>query len=381
MPLRIALNLVYLVPGEVGGMETYARELIPRLAASDGVEVTCLVNREAAAAGGGPWGTVAPMEVVPVRARSRVEWVRGEQQYVPRVAARIGADLVHSLASTAPLWGSVPRVTTIHDLNYLLAGEAHFGLRGLGMRVLVPMSARRSRRVIVDAASTRDELVRHLHVPPGTIDVVPLAAGPPGDVAPTPAGELRAGLGLGERPVVLSPGAKRPHKNLSGVLDAIALIPPDDRPALVATGYGTSHEAELRTQAARLGLADTLVMPPWLGQADLEGLYALATIVVFVSRAEGFGLPVLEAMTRGVPVVTSDRSSLPEVAGDAAVLVDPDDPAAIAAAVAALLADPGRRAQLAGAGRTRAAAFSWERTADLTVASYRRALGRSAGGR
>ena len=132
-------------------------------------------RRPRPAAGRG--ATVAPMEVVPVRARSRVEWVRGEQQHVPRIAARIGADLVHCLASTAPLWGSVPRVTTIHDLNYLLVPEAHFGLRGLGMRALVPLSARRSRRVIVDAASTRDELVRHLRVPAGKIDVVPLAAG------------------------------------------------------------------------------------------------------------------------------------------------------------------------------------------------------------
>ena len=136
--MHVALNLVYLVPGETGGMETYARELVPRLAAREDLRVTCLVNREAGEAGGGPWGEVCAMEVVPVRASSRIEWVRGEQQHVPRIAARIGADLVHSLGSTAPLWGRVPRVTTIHDLNYLLVPDAHFGLRGLGMRVLVP---------------------------------------------------------------------------------------------------------------------------------------------------------------------------------------------------------------------------------------------------
>ena len=158
-PIRVALNLVFLVPGEVGGMETYARELIPRLAARDDLRLTCLVNLEAAEAGGGPWGEVAPMEVVPVRARNRFEWVRGEQQHVPRLAARAGAHLVHSLASTAPLRGRVPRVTTVHDLNYAKVPEAHFGARGLGMRVLVPAAVRRSRRIIVDAASTRDDLV------------------------------------------------------------------------------------------------------------------------------------------------------------------------------------------------------------------------------
>ncbi len=103
--MHVALNLVYLVPGEVGGMEVYARELVPRLAARDDLRITCLVNREAAEAGDGPWGEVCPMEVVPVRARNRIEWVRGEQQYVPRIATRVGADVIHSLASTAPLRG------------------------------------------------------------------------------------------------------------------------------------------------------------------------------------------------------------------------------------------------------------------------------------
>ena len=374
MPLRIALNLVYLVPGEVGGMETYARELIPRLAAREGVEVTCLVNREAAAAGGGPWGTVAPMEVVPVRARSRVEWVRGEQQHVPRIAARIGAQLVHSLASTAPLWGSVPRVTTIHDLNYLLVPEAHFGLRGLGMRMLVPAAVRRSRRVIVDAASTRDDLVRHLQAPASKIDVIALAADSAAHVTPAPEAQLRERLGLGDRRVVLSVSAKRPHKNLMRLLDAVAAIPAGRRPLLVLPGYPTPHEDELRARSRALGIERDVVFLGWVAAADLEGLYALAALVAFPSLYEGFGLPVLEAMGRGVPVVTSDRSSLPEVAGDAALLVDPEDPAAIGAAIERVLGDDDLAARLGAAGRGRAAAFSWERTAELTVQSYARAL-------
>lgn len=372
--MHVALNLVFLIPGETGGMETYARDLIPRLVERPGLRVTCLVNRETAAVGGGPWGEICPMEVVPVHARSRIEWVRGEQQHVPRIAARLRADLVHSLASTSPLWGSVPRVTTIHDLNYLLVPEAHFGLRALGMRALVPASARRSRRLIVDAAATRDELVRHLRTPITKIDVVPLAAAPP-IAAPTPEADLRARLALGTRPIVLSPGARRPHKNLATVLDAIATMPTYERPVLVAPGYSTPYDEELRAHAARLGVADDLVLPSWLDAADLEGLYAAAALVVFVSRSEGFGLPVLEAMTRGVPVVTSDCSSMPEVAGDAATLVDPGDASAVAVAMRRILSDSERGAELAEAGRARAAAFTWERTAELTARSYRRALG------
>ena len=378
-PLHVALNLVYLVPGETGGMEVYARELIPRLAARGDVRLTCLINREAAEEGGGPWGEACPMKVVPVRASSRVEWVRGEQQHVPRMAARLGADLVHSLASTAPLWGRVPRITTIHDLNYLLVPEAHFGLLGLGMRVLVPASVRRSRRLIVDAASTRDDLQRHLKVDPGKVDVVPLAAAPPAGGAATGEAELRARLGLGDRAVVLSPGARRPHKNLATVIDALAQIPAEQRPMLVATGYRTPYEDELRARAAGLGVGADLVLPEWLGAADLEGLYALSSAVVFVSRSEGFGLPVLEAMTRGVPVITSSRSSMPEVAGTAALLVDPDDQHAIAGALTTLVTDPAERERLIAAGRARAAQFSWERTAELTAASYGRALGAGRG--
>jgi glycosyltransferase involved in cell wall biosynthesis len=372
---RVALNLVYLVPGEVGGMEVYARELIPRLAAREDLDLVCLVNREAAAVGGGPWGEVCPQQVVPVHARNRLEWVRGEQQHVPRMAAAAGADLVHSLASTAPLWGQVPRITTIHDLNYLMVPEAHFGARALGMRVLVPAAARRSRRIIVDAASTRADLRRHLRVPEAKVDVVPLAATPPAGVRAAGEGDLRARLGLGARPVVLSPGAKRPHKNAAAVLGALARLPAETRPVLVVSGYPTSHEDELRAQAGRLGIGDDVVFTDWLPAADLEGLYALARLVVLPSRYEGFGFPVLEAMQRGVPVVTSARGSLPEVAGDAALLVDPDDVTGLAGAIDRALRDAALRERLIAAGHAQAARFSWERTAELTAASYRRTLG------
>jgi glycosyltransferase involved in cell wall biosynthesis len=373
--MHVALNLVYLVPGETGGMETYARELIPRLAALDDLRLTALVNREAADEDFG-----CERRVVPVRARNRLEWVRGEQQHVGRMADAAGADIVHSLASTAPLRSRARRVTTVHDLNYKLVPDTHFGLRGLGMRVLVPAAARRSHRIVVDAASTKRDLVEHLGTPPDKIDVVPLAAAPAADVEPAGEADLRARLGLGDRPVVLSASAKRPHKNLVRLLEALARIPPARRPILVVPGYPTPHEEELRVRAASLGVAADVVFPPWVDAAELEGLYALAAAVVFPSLYEGFGLPVLEAMLRGVPVACSDRSSLPEVAGDAALLFDPGDVAAIAEAIERLLGDAALAQRLRESGRERAAQFSWERTAALTADSYRRALepGRSA---
>jgi glycosyltransferase involved in cell wall biosynthesis len=294
--------------------------------------------------------------------------------HVPRLAARAGCDLVHSLASTAPLRGRLPGVTTIHDLNYRKLPDAHFGVRGLGMRVLVPAAARRARRVLVDAVSTRDDLVADLGVSAEKIDVVPLGVAAPPQPPADAARRARERFGLGERPVVLSVSAKRPHKNLARLLRALAGIPATRRPLLVLPGYPTPHEEELRHLAGELGIADGVVWPPWVSADELEGLYSAAVCLVFPSLYEGFGLPVLEAMARGVPVATSGRASLAEVADDAALLFDPEDVDAIRTAIERLLTDEAERRRLAEAGRRRSERFTWDRTAELTLESYERAL-------
>jgi glycosyltransferase involved in cell wall biosynthesis len=368
--VKIALNTSFLAPGETGGMEVYARELARALAARDDVEVVLLGNRLL----DDGWPDVERL-VMPVDPRRRVEWVLGDQVHAPRAAERVQADVLHSLASTCPAVGRVVRVTTIHDLNYKIVPDTHFGVRGLGMRVLVPLAARRSRRLIVDAQSTREDLHQYLGVPRDKVDVAPLAARVPPDPAVTPEPELRARFDLGDRPVMLSLSAKRPHKNLPRLFRALAAMDPARRPVLVVPGYPTPHEDELRRLAGELGIAELVRMPPWLSAADLEGLYRVAAGAVFPSLYEGFGLPVLEAMARGVPVACSNRSSLPEVAGDAALVVDPEDVEAIRSAVERLLTDAALAERLRAAGRKRAALFTWERTAELTVESYRRALG------
>jgi glycosyltransferase involved in cell wall biosynthesis len=139
-------------------------------------------------------------------------------------------------------------------------------------------------------------------------------------------------------------------------------------------GYPTAHESELRARAAALGIAEDVRFPAWLSSAELEGLWAIARAFVFPSLYEGFGLPVLEAMARGVPVACSNASSLPEVAGDAALLFDPHDQAAIATAISRLLGDETLRARLQARGAARARQFTWERTARLTLESYARTL-------
>jgi glycosyltransferase involved in cell wall biosynthesis len=402
--MHIGLNLIYLVPGDTGGMEVYARELLPELVcrAPPGTRFTAFVSREAAAAADGPWGELMPAVTVPVNARRREQWVLGEQAFLPRLAARAGVDLLHSLASTAPAYGRFRRVLTVHDLIYARFPDAHPGLRDRGMRVLVPLAARRSTRVIAISDSTRRDLVELLRLPGERIDVVPQGIGAvrrlpetlqeSGIDAPTApfceekkssvgtpttlsAQDTRARFALGERRVLLTLSAKRPHKNLLALVGALARIPAERRPVLVLPGYPTWHEAELRAHAAELGVLADVRFEGWLSEDEIEGLWGLADAFVFPSLYEGFGLPVLEAMARGVPVACADTSSLPEVAGDAALLFDPRSEPAIAQAIERLLGDPALARDLRERGLARAREFSWERTARLTLDTYARALG------
>ncbi len=381
---HIGLNLVFLVPGETGGMEVYARELISALLAEapPGTRFTAFVNREAAAAGGGPWGELLPAVTIPVNARSRAQWVLGEQALLPRLATRAGVDLVHSMASTAPLRGRFRRVVTIHDLIYARFPDAHPGIRDKGMRLLVPAAARRSDRVIADSQSTREDLIALLGIDASKIDVVPLGIGVVQRHEPLPAKETRARFDLSDRRVLLSLSAKRPHKNLGALIGALARIPPERRPLLVLPGYATWHEQELRDLALAVGVCRDVRFLGWVSGEEIEGLWAIADAFVFPSLYEGFGLPVLEAMARGVPVACSNASSLSEVAGDAALLFDPHDERAIAGAIETLLSQDDRaRTRTCARGLAHAEQFTWERTARLTLASYSRALASDGRGR
>jgi glycosyltransferase involved in cell wall biosynthesis len=262
----------------------------------------------------------------------------------------------------------------VHDLIYARFPEAHAGIRDKGMRVLVPAAARRSHRVIADSQSTRHDLIEMLGVEPAKIDVVPLGLGTPRRALALPAERVRARFGLGERTVLLGLSAKRPHKNLLALIGALARIPLERRPVLVLPGYPTAHEGDLRERARSVGVENDVRFPAWISAEELEGLWAVARAFVFPSLYEGFGLPVLEAMARGVPVACSNASSLPEVAGDDALMFDPRSEAQIADAIERMMSDEELLASLRERGLTRAACFTWERTARLTLEVYARTL-------
>ena len=378
--IRVGLNLTFLTPGEMGGLEIYARELTAALATRDDVRLVLLLNRRAA--GEAVWRDIGEQRVLDLDPTRRIEWVRADQLLVPRAAAEAEVDVLHSLASTGPVRGRMARVVTVHDLNYLAYPEAHFGVRALGMRILVPLAVRRSARVIVPSEATRTDLIERLRAEPGQIDVVPEGVGqartargaPPRPPRPPLPAPVERALDARSRPLVLTVSAKRPHKNLLRLIGAVARLPAEDRPLLVLPGYPTPHEAELRQAAHDAGIAQDVAFVGFVTAEELEALYDVATAVVLPSLYEGFGLPVLEAMSRSVPVATSGRTSLREVAGDAALTFDPEDEYSIAAAIQSLLRDEELRERLRAAGLERAGRFTWERAAELTAATYRRAL-------
>ena len=265
-------------------------------------------------------------------------------------------------------------MTTVHDVIYKRLPETHGGVLARGLALLVPLAARRSARVIAVSEATKADLVNELGVSAEKIDVVYEGPGMEEPAKPAHEADVRRALGLGDAPVVLSVSARRPHKNLERLIDAFAQVTRDHAATLVLPGYPTRFSASLEERAAAAGIADRVRFTGWLDDRALDALYRMAACFVFPSLAEGFGLPVLEAMQRGAPVACSSVAPLTEIAGDAACYFDPLDTTSIAAAVSALLTDAALAERLAADGPRRAAEFSWERCAAETLDVYDRAL-------
>ncbi len=373
---RLGVNLLYLVPRKVGGTETFARRLVGALAAErPELEIVCFCGREAGAELPDPeWPASVRTVTLGVRAARKPLRLAAELVQLPRAAARERIDLLHSLGTTTPMHGRFARVTTVHDLIYHHYPSSFPAPARLGLELVVPLGARRSDRVQVSSRATRDEVVELLRVPPERIDVVPLGVGMRDVAAATGEAELRRRLGLGDGPVLLSVAAALPHKNLDRLLAALARLTGPDAPVLVLAGHAGRETERLRARAAELGVQERVRMTGWLADSDLEGAYRLAAGFVYPSLHEGFGIPVLEAMRRGTPVAASSATSLPEVAGDAALLFDPTSVEAIEHAMRALVADGELRARLVERGRRRAEEFGWDRTARAALDSYERAL-------
>ncbi len=371
----IGLNALFLEPDRVGGTETYVRQLVPELArAARDDRFVLYLAREAAETA---WDVPANVRLAaaPVSSVSRVQRLGWELTGLVAQARRDGVDLLHSLGTTTPLASPMPRVVTVHDLIYEHFPEAFPGIRTPVLRRLIPRMLRRATRVLNDSEATRRDVVGLYGVAVERTDVVHLGPGrPPIALAADEARALRAQVGATAR-YVLSVATSQPHKNLLRLIEAYASVRashPDV--ALVLVGGAGQAQAQIAAAAEAAGISAAVTFTGWVDDRTLDAVYAGAELFVYPSLCEGFGLPLLEAMERDVPVLSSRATSLPEVGGDAVAYVDARSVPDLAIALQRLLDDPARRAELVRAGRAQLARFDWARTARETLATYELAL-------
>jgi glycosyltransferase involved in cell wall biosynthesis len=368
----VGLNALFLGPGQSGGPETYLRGLVPALASefpdTRFVVVTTRAGANAFRRDG--WADVAEIQDLPLDEGQRARRLIVEQAWLPWRAWRQSFDVLHSLASVAPVWTPrTPSVITLHDVTFLRM-PTFSRATTLAFRLTVGPAAKRADALLTGSAAARDEICSLLGLDPVGFLIVPHGPGRPPDEAADEQ-RVRAEHALGGRRLVLCVGAKRPHKNQELLVRAVPSLPEDVVVALV--GHPETYDAELRSLAAELGVADRVRFIDFVPDPELEALWRLAACVAFPTLGEGFGLPVLEAMTRGVPVACSDIRVLREVGADVPFYFDPREPSSAATAIAAAM-DGRDRVQ---AGRERAGAFSWENAARGTFDAYERAVARA----
>lgn len=364
----IALNAMFLNPGVSGGPETYLRGLVPALARyrSEVRFVVVTTRRGAHALRGEPWIEAVDLLALPADDGQRVRRLWAEQARVPYLARERGWDVVHSLATTAPTRCPVPSVITLHDVTFFR--HQTFGmLTTVGMRVTVSRAARNADVLVTGAEAARDEICEVLSLDPSKFVVVPHGH----DHRPVQAADQRtvsARYRLDGARVVLCVAAKRPHKNQEVLIRALRQL--DSDIVLVLAGHPEPYDRRLREIAVEEGVEDRVRFADYVSDEDLDTLYLMASCVAFPSLSEGFGIPVVEAMQRAVPVVASDIPVLREVGGDAVRYFDPRSPEEAAARITGTLGDR----SLGEMGAARAAGFTWEAAAEGTFEAYERAL-------
>jgi glycosyltransferase involved in cell wall biosynthesis len=347
-------------------MRRYTRELFGALAGLDPSLTVVAVGPRA--------GSSIPKGVETFPAASSLPTNAGWMMTgLPRAARRARLDLFHAPSYTAPIGGPRPLVVTIHDVSYERHPEWYPYKRDPLRRAMYRRSAQRADRILTDSEFSRREIVEAYGLDPKTIDVVPLAAGRTFSAGPAlPLDSSWPSCFL------LHVGDLHERRNLPMVARVLARLrqrnPGRSACGLIVAGVDRGVGAELAKVSAEAGGAPLVTFAGPASESTLLALYRSAAALVYPSRYEGFGLPLLEAMSCGAPVIAANRSSLPEVAGDAGVLLDPDDEPGWLDAIERVLDDEDHRARLIQAGLARAATFSWERTARETAAVYRRLL-------
>ncbi len=369
--LHVALN-AHLLSGRdsyrSAGVHHYILHLARHLdQMDDGVRVTALLGPQTLTPASGlhlwrsRWDTARPI--------TRILW---EQVGQPHALRAIGADLVHGPVFVGPLMAHCPVITTIHDLSFIRFPHLFRPANRLYLAVMTRLSARRAQGLIAVSRHTAKEAADLLDVPRGKISVVYHGVDP--EFRPLPRQEVaafRTRRGLPKR-FVLFVGTLEPRKNLPRLIEAFSQLRAEDTALVLAGGKGWLYD-DLFATVERLSLEERVLFPGYIANEELPLWYNAATAFAYPSLYEGFGMPVTEAQACGTPVLTSNTTSLPEAAGDGALMVDPKDTEAIAAGLARILNDHNLRDHLRDRGLSHARSLSWSRTARETVQAYRQA--------
>lgn len=367
---RIAID-AHMVGTHETGNETYIRGLIQGLRAVDAGNEYLLYTTDPGLLPTALTGeNFRPRRIAPGSNIPRLGYA------MPRAAWHDRLDLLHVTYTLPPLL-RCRSVVAVHDISYVFFPEAFSPRDRFLLSMTVPLSMRRASRVVTLSEATRRDIIRHYKVPGRQVVAIPLAAEehfrPVRDDATL--ARVRAQYGLPER-YILAVGNLQPRKNLGRLIEAFAALRRDGRIAhrLALVGKGLWKESEVFGTIREHGLQEEVIATGYIPDADLPAIYSGADAFVYPSLYEGFGLPPVEAMACGAPVITSNTSALPEVVGDAAITVTPTDTGAIAAALERVLGDEGLRRELRARGYERVARFTWRETARRTLAVYEAAL-------
>lgn len=377
MALRVLVDATD-VPTDRGALGRYVDGLISALESAEAdLAVVCQRADEERYGRLAPGARIVAGPAALGHRPARLAW---EQSGLPVVAQQVGADVIHMPHYSMPLRPGRPTVVTIHDVTFFTEPE-HFGaVSSVFFKSAIRTATRRATRLIVPSNATRDELVRLLGMDPAKIDVAYHGVDHRLFHRPEPrqVSQVSARLGLHGKPYIAFLGSLEPRKNVAalirGWVEAVSDLA--DPPALVLGGGGGWSD-EIDAAVASVPPHLRLCRPGYLPFSDLPGFLGGALVVAFPSRGEGFGLPVLEAMACGAPVLTTHRTSLPEVGGEAVEYTEPDADS-IKVALRALIDHPERRAALGDAGYTRAQEFTWAASAAAHLASYKRAADQQA---
>lgn len=373
MTLRVVLDATA-IPGRPVGVGHYVLGLLGAMAGTEAdVDLHVLAKRRDVE----DLRRAAPgARIHPVSPRSRVGRLVWEQTLLPVRARRLGPAVFHGPHYTLPRWLSGPGVVTFHDPTFFTHPEVHERAKVAYFSRMARAGTHRAERVIAVSEYARHGAVRHAGAEPSRVDVVPLGVDhqryrPDGD--PEADAVLRAALGV-ESPYLLWIGALEPRKGVPALVQAFADLVRAGLPhRLVLAGPRAWGAAAVDEAVARSGVAGRVLFPGYVEEAQKLALYRGADALVYPSLVEGFGLPVLEAMACGCPVVTTTGSGPEEVGGDAVELVPPGDPATLREGIERVVTDRARAEELRGRGLDRAGGFGWARTAAGTVETYRRA--------